>query len=269
MLESRRTLREVYMKRLATRSIAFVATFFTGAWLAWIFIAPAHLLGEHDANGVPAIVLNEVPAHPVSDEPTVTSIEERLIETFTDAKRVGRKRQNKVELQCIDRGGEVIANLAFFSRSNDGQWLKRQTFSWVKDNLMGCSPEVLDFNNDGFGDLTFVSSTAARGANEIRTLLVYDKMKDELTHIKNSEDYPNLEYNKKLDCITSMMFHGSSTTVFLRIDGDELKDFAVVNTGNELSVRVLRGDRWVESYRRKMSLDDIYTRYSTYNPPRP
>lgn len=260
------------MKRWAIGSIAFFSALLIGFVVADMWNQPGPTFGEPDSNGVPAIVVNnplEVPVPDIPAEPQTTEDIEAYLEVFSDEKRIGQKRKNRVEMQCIDRGGGVIAKLDFFSRSDDGNWFKRQTFSWVKDNLMGCSPEVIDLNNDGFGDLTFVSSTAARGANEVRTLLVYDKNLDKLIHIKNSESYPNLDYNKKLDCITSMMFHGSSTTVFLRIEGDELKDFASVNTGAELTVSVLKGDRWVETYRRKMDIEDIYTRYSTYDPPRP
>lgn len=260
------------MKRWAIGSIAFFVTFAVGSGLAWAFFALAQTLGEPDLNGVPAIVVNyqlEAPVPDNSSEPPATEDIDVYVEVFSDDKRIGRTRRNKVELTCTEKGSDIFAELDFFSRTEDGNWLKRQTFSWVNDNLIACSPEVMDFNNDGFGDLTFVSSTAARGANEIRTLLVYDKNIDKLIHIKNSESYPNLDYNKKLDCLTSMMFHGSSTTVFLRIEGDELKAFARVTTGAELSVSVLKGDQWVETYKRKMHPDDIYTRYSTYDPPRP
>jgi len=89
-------------------------------------------------------------------------------------------------------------------------------------------PKFEDFNNDGLNDLTFISGTAARGANEIRTLLIYEKKSDELLHIKNSADYPNLAYNSRLDCIDAWSFYGGTATVFLRLKGDMLEEFASV-----------------------------------------
>jgi hypothetical protein len=260
------------MKRWAIGSVAFFAALLIGFLVADGWKQPGPVLGESDVNGFPTIVVNaplapSIPAVPESA--SVDIVTEEFIDTFTDEKRIGRKRKNKVELKCIDRGDIRSAKIDFFSRARDGTWTRRQTIELPTSNLMACSPEVKDFNNDGFGDLTFISGTAARGANEIRTLFIYDKNRDELLHIKNSEDYPNLEYNKKLDCIDSWMFHGATTTVFLRIEGDELKDFASVDTGTELVV-TLRGKYGrKEISRKRMNLDDVYTRYSSYDPPKP
>lgn len=260
------------MKRWAIGSIAFFAALLVGYVVGVVRYQPGPTLGESDVNGLPTIVVNaplapSVPAVPESA--FVDNVTEEFIDTFTDEKRIGRKRKNKVELKCIDRGDIRSAKIDFFSRVKDGTWTKRQTIELPTSNLMACSPEVKDFNNDGFGDLTFISSTAARGANEIRTLFIYSKDRDELLHIKNSEDYPNLAYNKKLDCIDSWMFHGATTTVFLRIEGDELKDFASVDTGDELVVTVTdKRGRTREISRKKMHHDDIFTRYSTFDPPR-
>ncbi len=56
---------------------------------------------------------------------------------------------------------------------------------------MANGSQLEDFNNDGIKDMTYVSAVAARGANEVRRLFIYDKKRDELVYIKNSEDYPN------------------------------------------------------------------------------
>ena len=135
---------------------------------------------------------------------------------------------------------------------------------------MDANPEIEDFNNDGLKDITFVSNTAARGANEMRTLLIYDRVNDVLIWVKNSEEFPNLAYNKTLKCIDSWMFHGATTTVFLKLEGDMLKEFAWVDTGSELVVSVNNRHGYRrEILREKMQLDDIYTRYETFRPPRP
>ncbi|MBX3296195.1 MAG: hypothetical protein KF762_10850 [Acidobacteria bacterium] len=255
------------MKRWAIGYIAFLAALLVGSLAAYFLNINNVALSETGASGGPSLAVD----NSSEEKPQLNSGESKddYVEYFADDKRIGRQRKNKVEMRCIGRGSNKTADIDFLSRTKDGSWIIRQSFKLTRDNLMDCSPEIKDFNNDGFGDLTFVSSTAARGANELRTLLIYDHSKDELVHIKNSAEYPNLEYNKKLDCLDSWMFHGSTSTVFLRLEGDELREFASVDTGAELTVRILRRDRWVETYRRKMSLDDVYTRYSTYDPPRP
>jgi hypothetical protein len=258
------------MKRFVIGSIAFFAAFFVGAWLAWILIAPLHPLGEADSNGVPAIVVNESPPQPVSEEPTLNSIEEKFIETFTDEKRIGRKGGNKVEVRCFTRGEHDVAEIRFYSKKQSPDWQLRQTFKFERDYAPPCDPEIKDFNNDGLNDLTYWSDSTGRGANEMRTLLVYDKSDDNLVHIRNSNEYPNLEYNAKLDCLTAMHFHGQTSTTFLRIVGDELIHFATVTTGDELVVDVMdTKGQWREVSRKKMRLDDIFTRYSTFDPPMP
>jgi hypothetical protein len=101
-------------------------------------------------------------------------------------------------------------------------------------------------------------------------LFVYDKKTDKFVHIKNSNDYPNLEYNPKLDSLTAWHFYGATATTFLRIKGNMLERFASVSTGDELVVEVSdRRGRFRETFRKKMDQEDIYTRYSTYDPPRP
>ena len=127
-----------------------------------------------------------------------------------------------------------------------------------------------DFNNDGFYDLTYRSVEAAQGANDVRKLFIYDRKRDQLVYITNSEQYPNLSYNKKLDCLDAWSVYGATTTHFLRLDYDMLKPFATVSTGLERVVTTIdkNGTERVLS-RKKMRDEDIYTRYSTFDPPMP
>jgi len=213
--------------------------------------------------------VNETVSTKTSELSEVDNVTGDYDETFTDERRIGRRGKNKVLVRCFGNGEKSFAEIKFYSLAKDQTWELRQSLDFEKDNLTGCDPEVRDFNNDDWKDLTYVSNVAARGANELRTLFIYDRTFDNLRLVRNSADYPNLEYNKKLNCVTSWAFHGATTTTFLRLDGDELKDFAHVNTGEELSVRVLGKNGWRDTYQRKMSEDDIYTRYSTFDPPRP
>ena len=101
---------------------------------------------------------------------------------------------------------------------------------------MGFDPNISDFNNDNFNDITFISGTAARGANEVRRLFIYENQEQKLISMVNSQDYPNMLYNKELDCIDAFLVYGGCSTVFLNIQGDSLKEFASVELNDGLTV---------------------------------
>ncbi len=208
---------------------------------------------------------------PPIDSSTVHSRDENeFSESFTNSSHIGRRGKNKVEIHCFDRGNGMIAEIKFYSRSRHGDWEQKQSFEFDKDTLTPCEPKVEDFNNDGLKDLTYISSVAARGSNEVRTLFIYDKAEDKLVHIKNSERFPNIGFNKKLKCIDAWLFHGATTTVFLKLEGDTLQEFASVDTGLDRVVTVTDKDGKSRVLsRKKMHEDDIYTRYSDYDPPTP
>ncbi len=190
---------------------------------------------------------------------------------FSDEANVGRPGKNKLVIRCYEEGAKSYAEIFFYFLSNMGEWKTRMSYVRIeKDPIAVCDPQIKDFNNDGLGDVIFGSNIAARGANELRTLLLYNKKNDSLDVIENSPEYPNLEYNEELDCITAWAFHGATTTIFLRIEGDRLREFASVDTGLERVVTITRrnGQRVVVR-REKMNEQDIYTRYSTYDPPTP
>lgn len=197
---------------------------------------------------------------------------ETRVEYFSDDQRIGLRKKNKVEIRCFSNKEGRFAEIKFFGRSEYGAWLERQAFRFEKDGVTDCDPVVEDFNNDGLNDFTYQSTVAARGSNEVRRLFVYDKEHDELVYIKNSQSYPNLAYNKKLRCIDAFLVYGATSTVFLRIKGDELREFARVETGEELIVSIIdkSGTERVVS-REKMNPDnfeEIFRRFSTYSPPR-
>ncbi len=206
------------------------------------------------------------------------------IESFSDDSNIGRPHKNKVQIDIIAQPTSDEAykpnNLAvirFFTLTTKKVWELKQTLELESHALAGTDPKIEDFNNDGLKDITFVSDTAARGANEVRTLLIYNKRDDILVQVKNSQNYPNLAYNKTLKCIDSWMVHGASTTVFLRLEGELLKEFASVGTGANQTgsccglEATLTDSNGVERVirRQKITEDDIYTRFRTFNPPQP
>lgn len=214
-------------------------------------------------------------ANKPSDENT-----NELVEAFTDDKNVGVKGENKVEVNNYkradaDKRNQIkdtnIAEIKFYSLGANKQWILKQKFEFDKDDVLGCDPQIEDFNNDGYKDITYVSTIAARQANEVRNLFIYDKQKDELVYVKNSEDYPNLLYNKKLKCLDSFMVHGGSTTVFLKLDGDVLKEFASVGSSGYERISSIIDKNGEEKILRKDKIDDDerYVRYKNFNPIEP
>ena len=192
-------------------------------------------------------------------------------ESYIDDSKIGRPGKNRLEIQRFVRVKNTIIVIRLFSRGRGKEWRLKQTIKLERPNY----PHELelhfkDFNSDGRNDFTFVSAVAARGANEVRTLFTYDRNRDELVHIKNSENYPNMVYNKRLDCIDAWLFHGATTIVFLRIDGDRLREFASVDTGLEEVITVIGKDGREKVVRReKMKEGDIYTRHINFDPPEP
>lgn len=194
-----------------------------------------------------------------------------VVESFKDDSNIGMPHKNMIELSELTGSKHNIVEIKFYSLTQDKNRELKQTFNQTKYGFLSSDMQVKDFNNDGFKDVTFVSGIAARGANEIRELLIYDKKNDQLIHIRNSGDYPSLLYNKQLDCIDSQAITGSSETVFLKIEGDMLKEFASVETSNTVNERrvylidkngnkkLLRTDKILE--------DEVYERYKTFNPP--
>ncbi len=264
------------MKRHILGLILFILTLCVGLFVS---LSGAENFRIQLSQGVPDTpaaeeTLKDADRVPIAQNPTLTSKdgasdrEETRIESFSDDRRIGRRGKNKIELRCFSNSAGRFAELKFYSRTEYGSWLEVQSFKFQKDGVTDCSPIIEDFNNDGLKDFTYESNVAARGANEIRTLLIYNPKKDELIHIKNSAEYPNLAYNKKLNCIDAWLFHGATTTVFLRQEGDMLREFASVDTGAERVVTITRrSSKRVIIRRQPMHEDEVYTRYSTFDPP--
>jgi hypothetical protein len=139
---------------------------------------------------------------------------------------IGANGLYRVEMKQF-RSDIVIADIELFKKK-EGKWMLIQHESIEKDGITSIDPQVKDFNNDGFLDLTFHYSTAARGANDVRKLYIFDTINERLKEIKNSDHFPNLMYNKELDCIDAQLFYGCVATEFLRLEKDSLIVFAGV-----------------------------------------
>lgn len=188
-----------------------------------------------------------------------------LEELFIDSLTIGRKKFNKVEVYKYRTDDSCYVDIKFYAKQADS-WQLKQTIQFSKDDITSCDTKVSDFNNDKLNDMTIVSALAGRGANEVRRLFIYDKSTDKLIEMKNSEDYPNMLYNKDLNCIDAFLVYGGSSTVFLRIKGDSLKEFAKVQAFD--GVTVIEIDK---KGKEKIIFQDTadkasYIRFKTYKP---
>lgn len=195
------------------------------------------------------------------------SSDAEIIETFVDSLNIGEKGKTKIELIKHRVFDDIYVIVKFYTRGSK-YWFHQNTYLYECTLLKGFEPNISDFNNDKFNDITFVSGSAARGANEVRRLFIYDDYEKKLISIENSQDYPNMLYNKELDCIDAFLVHGGSSTVFARIEGDSLKEFASVHNDNYRTIyeidkfgkeRLLQKDTITNP-------ENIYMRYVNYKP---
>jgi len=168
-----------------------------------------------------------------------------LVEKFVDSTEIGKKGHNKVEIMQYVNDFTSDCFIRIFFRRKENFNDVRKTDWWFCNNFIfdgtqgfmyfdiSSRPEISDFNNDGYNDFTYRSIDAPRGGNDIRKLFIYDLEKDKFIYIKNSEEYPNLKYNKELDCITSYILTATQSQYFLKLDGDSLVPFAYIDTQME------------------------------------
>lgn len=178
---------------------------------------------------------------------TNNNVEYSLIEKFIDSTNSGEKGETKIEVEKFLRNDDsdafVIINfyqkekeLDFKSQKYHYKWYFKDKLYFEASNNVNMELEIKDFNNDGYNDFTYHSFEAARGSNEVRKLFIYDKVINNFVYIKNSEEFPNLFFNEELNCINSFIFTGSTTTVFLKIEKDSLKEFASVDFSNKIKI---------------------------------
>lgn len=171
------------------------------------------------------------------------TFDSEILETFVDSLNIGVKGKCKIELIRHRIYNDMFVIVKFYTKGripakHSDVWMNTNLYVYQINTFGELFPSITDFNNDNFNDITFISGEAARGANEIRRLLIYDDDKSELISIVNSEDYPNMLYNNELDCIDAFLVYGGFSTVFLKIHGDMLKEFASVDIFDGLKVTI-------------------------------
>lgn len=153
-------------------------------------------------------------------------------EYIIDSTHLGFTNKTKIEFIRVNFPDSSKVYLKLFRKENR-KWIQTQILSIETSALQELVPTFKDFNNDGFNDVLIPTGTAARGANEIQTLLIFQPKRNELLWIRNSEQYPNLDYNSKLHCLDALIFTGGLTTLFLKIEKDTLIEFAEVDQRDE------------------------------------
>ncbi len=228
-----------------------------------LFVAAACSARRQPVNGMP---VTPPAAENIPAKDTVYPLTE-IREVFTDSLEIGKKGQCKIELIKHRVLEDTYVIIKFYTRGGNNWWLQN-TYQYPCNTAMEMQPDLSDFNNDGFNDITFISAQAARGGNEVRRLFVYDDKEQQLISIVNSEAYPNMVYNKALDCIDAFMLHGGSSTLFAHIKGDSLKTFAMVDNGSRRTVYKVDSLGALNLIREDSITDpeDIFIRYENYQP---
>jgi hypothetical protein len=199
---------------------------------------------------------------------------------FVDSLNVGRKGKTKIEFEKFRHGknGDVFVTLNVYDLkeiwvetkgSIFHTWELKNSFRFIKDGVTDLDVQISDFNNDGFNDITYQSGIAGRGGNIVMTLFVYNPKNKDFIHIRNSDNYPNLSFNSKLNCINSLILTGSTTTAFLKIKKDSLDEFARVDVSDKIVVEEKDSTgkfKIIEEKLFKGNDEDFYKTFRNYKP---
>ena len=153
-------------------------------------------------------------------------------EYFSDSKTAIKANQYKIEITQNNNSKKPVVYFNLYRKSSK-KWLKIQSGNFTKESTSLYVTTDEDLNNDGYNDLKISFAQAARGANEIEKLLIFNPKLQKLIEIVNSQEYPNLHYNSKRNCINSYMFSGSNTTLFFKLRNNKLENFAKVEFYND------------------------------------
>lgn len=202
-----------------------------------------------------------------------------LVDKFVDSTNAGEKGKTKIVAEKFLRNDKsecyIILNFYHKEKIIDyktqkyyDKWYFDDRFYFDTTNIIGIDAELEDFNNDSFKDFTYHSFEAARGGNEVRKLFVYNPESKRFTYIKKSENFPNLFYNSRLDCINSLILTGSTSTYFLKIKKDTLYDFANVDVSDSIFIeerdetgkyKEIQKIKFTDSY-------EVFTPFINYKP---
>ena len=202
----------------------------------------------------------------VTENKTEELIVVDTLEFFSDSIRFGQIHNNKVEVYKIGTEENTIAKVYLYEK-DQLHWKLKDSLILEAERINDLDTEIKDFNNDGFKDIIFTTGMAARGGNVVQTLILYSPENKSLNWIRNSERFPNLMYNEKLNCIDACVLTGGQTTYFLKIENDSLKEFAnVEQRDGKIIAEVLDvNGKWKEIETIKDS-PDAFDRFINFRP---
>ncbi|MBO9584623.1 MAG: hypothetical protein J7574_10745 [Flavobacterium sp.] len=204
---------------------------------------------------------------PLESKPTQKMETVTKNETFVDSIKIAEAKKYKIEISQTTIDSITNVSFSLFLKKN-GKWNKIQNYSLKKESDIPLLTEIKDFNNDGLNDFTIHYSTAGRGANDLRKLFVFSKKQDKFIEIKNSDLYPNIQYNKRLNCIDALSVYAGTTTTFLKLRNDQLVEFARVDIldGNIDVYRIENNEEIKLRSEAYSGTNDEMIRFANYDP---
>ena len=190
------------------------------------------------------------------------------ISVFVDSINIAVPKRSKIWLASILIDDSIPKTFVRFYSKGNNTWKMNYSFEdehWSGDVM---NPDIADFNNDGYRDFKHLKGTGARGGNGIYNLFIYDKKGDSLAYVLNSNEYPNLYYNKEINSINSYILTGGNETVFMRLDCNKLKPFASIFQSDK-EVTVTEYDNGGKSKVIKVDTSNKYeefSRFTNYKP---
>ncbi len=193
----------------------------------------------------------------------------KVEEEIVDSLNIAERGKNKMILQQMRFSEDSVRYSFELYEKKNGSWNLIQKYQNTKDKISGLDPRMEDFNGDGYNDIAITTATAARSANEIRTLFIFKKETKRFTMIRNSENYPNLRYNAELRCVDAWIITAGCSTVFLKLTpADTLMEFAEVSVedGIRTSYEIDKNGKMKVLKKEKVSEDHEFERYINYKP---
>lgn len=190
----------------------------------------------------------------------------QFVEKISDAKTVIKPKRYKIDLVQKTYGNYAVVNFKLYKKKQKN-WLKIQDYNFRKHDISLSVTTEEDLNNDGYKDLMISYAQAARGANEVNKLFIFNPKVQKLVEITNSQDYPNLHYNLKRNCVVSYMFHGGNSTYFLKINKNKLQPFGRVEFyGDSLASYRIKGKQEILLKKIPYQSNDGAVFFSNYDP---
>lgn len=167
---------------------------------------------------------------PDNDKSTMDQQKVDTVAIFVDSTNIAIPNMNKVIAVTATIDDSISKTLISFFAKENNAWRLQYSFNddhWHPSDILITGVE--DYNNDGYKDFIYSKGTGARGGNSIQNLFIYDKKDNSLTYVLNSNDYPNLHYNKETNSINAYILTGGNETLFMRLSDNKLVPFASID----------------------------------------